>query len=103
VWTGCSICYTSWNFSCSSYGGIPFGICDLTARASYELKAGWPDTQAQLIILHEAVKKAGSALRARIVQQINFIGKCKFLVNSQKLNWTNKACFMEELPLGNLG
>jgi hypothetical protein len=101
VWTGCSICYTSWNFSCLSYGGIPLGIWDLTASARSNSKVGLLNTQAELIILHEAVNKAISALRARIAQ-VSIIGKCKFLVNSQNLSRTNKACFREELPLGSL-
>jgi hypothetical protein len=55
------------------------------------------------MICHEAVESAVESLRVSIVQQANIIGKCKFLVNSQSLNWTNKACFREELPLGSLG
>jgi hypothetical protein len=42
-------------------------------------------------------------LRAKIALQNYNIGKCTFLVNSQILNWANKPCFREELPLGSLG
>jgi hypothetical protein len=103
MWRGCSIRYTSWNFSCSSYSSIRLGIWDLTASASYKLKVGWPDTHTELIRLHTPVERAVRALRARIARHVNITRKCKFLVNSQNLNWANKACFREELPLGSLG
>jgi hypothetical protein len=57
-----------------------------------------------MLIIHQvAVKSAFEVLRAKIAQEIYVIGKCKFLVDSQILNWTSKACFREELPLGSLG
>jgi hypothetical protein len=59
-----------------------------------------PRAQAKLFIHQAAVKSAVEALRATIAQQIYITGKCEFLVNSQILNWNNKACFREELPLG---
>jgi hypothetical protein len=39
MWTGCSIRYSSWNFSCSSYSGMSLVIWDLTASASYNFKS----------------------------------------------------------------
>jgi hypothetical protein len=72
--------------------------------ATYKLKVGWPETHAELILLHETVRKAVRALRGTIAQA-NIIGNRKFLVNSQNLNWKNNARFREELqelPLGNL-
>jgi hypothetical protein len=74
-------------------------IADLTASASYNLKLRWQRMQAKLIIYRAA---AVETLRAKIAQQIYTVGKCKFLVDSQILNWTNKTCFLEEL-LGSLG
>jgi hypothetical protein len=76
----------------------------MTASASsYNSKAGVLQPHAKLIIHVEVIKGAVEILRARITQQVNIIGKCKFLVKSQILNWSNKACFREELPLGSLG
>jgi hypothetical protein len=75
----------------------------LTANANYKIKVGWPRAQAKLIIHQAAVKNAIETLRAKIVQQIYIIMKHKFLVESQILNWTSKAHFREELPLGSLG
>jgi hypothetical protein len=54
------------------------------------------------MIIHQAAVKSVEVLRAKITQQISIIGKCEFLDDSQLLNWTNKACFMEEF-LGSLG
>jgi hypothetical protein len=103
MWTGCSIRYVSWNFSCFSYSGISLVIGDLTANASYKLKVGRQRTQAKLIIYQAAVKSVVENLRAKITHQIYIIGKCKFPMESQILNWTNRACFREELPLGSFG
>jgi hypothetical protein len=61
------------------------------------------ETHAKLIIYQEIIKSAVEYLRVRIAQQVDIIGNCKFLVNCQSLNWTNKACFREHLPLGSLG
>jgi hypothetical protein len=79
-------------------------IGDLIGSASYKLKVGRTEAQAKLIIIHQAAVKSGAeALRARIAQQICIIGNCKFLVDSQILNWANKVCLREDLPLGSLG
>jgi hypothetical protein len=59
--------------------------------------------QAKLMIYQYAFKSATESLKAKIAQQVYIIGNCKFPVNSQILNWTNKACFREELPPGSLG
>jgi hypothetical protein len=64
---------------------------------------GRPGTHAKLIVYQAAVKCAVETLRAKIAQQNYTIGKYKFLVNSQILNWTIQACFRKELPLGSLG
>jgi hypothetical protein len=71
----------------------------LTASESYNTEVGGPEPLSKLILYHEAVQRAVELLRARIAQ-VNIMEKCK---NSQNLNWTNKACFREELPVGNLG
>jgi hypothetical protein len=55
------------------------------------------------MIHNDSVRGAVESLRSEIAQQISIFGKCKFLVNTQNLNWTSKACFMEKLPLGSLG
>jgi hypothetical protein len=82
-----------WNFSCSSYGGIPLKICDLTATASYNSEERGLESQASLILLHhKTVESAVGSLRAGIAQ-VNIVGKCKFMVNSQSLNWTSKGLF----------
>jgi hypothetical protein len=57
VWTGCSICYFSWDFSRFSYSSMSLVIWDLTASANYKLKMGQPRTQAKLIIHQIAGKK----------------------------------------------
>jgi hypothetical protein len=75
----------------------------LTADANYKIKVGWPRTQAKLIIHKAAVKNAFETLRVKIAQQIYIIMKHIFPVDSQILSWTNKAHFMEELPLGSSG
>jgi hypothetical protein len=59
--------------------------------------------QGKLIIRQVSVVSAFETLRAKFAQQIDIIEKCKFLVHSQILNWTNKACFMEQIPLGSSG
>jgi hypothetical protein len=64
---------------------------------------GQQRTQAKLITHEVTVISAVETLSPKTAQQINIIGKCKFLVESQILIWTNKICFMEELPLGSLG
>jgi hypothetical protein len=86
VWTGCSSCYVSWNFSNFSYSSIPLVIGDSKASASYKLKVGQPRTHAKLIIHLAALKSAVESLRAKIEQQIYITGKFKFLVDSQILN-----------------
>jgi hypothetical protein len=104
VWTGCSCCYVSWNCSCFSYSGMSLVIWDLAASASYKLRVGRSRIQAKLIIrTSSCCQSAFETSSIKIVQRICIIGKCKFLVDSQILNWTNKACSMEEIPLGNLG
>jgi hypothetical protein len=67
------------------------------------LKVERPGIQAKLITHQIDVKSAVEMLRAKIELQIYIIEKCKFRVYSQILNWANKACFREELPLRNLG
>jgi hypothetical protein len=91
VWTGCSIRYAPWNFSCSSYSGMSLEIWDLTVSASNYSLAGRPETQTKLIIYQDAVKSAVEYLRARIAHQGYIIEKFKFLVNSQILNWINRS------------
>jgi hypothetical protein len=103
VWTGCSIGNVSWNFSCFSNGGMSLVIWDLAASASYNLKVGWPRTQAKLFIHQIGVKSTVENVKVKIAGQIYIFGECKFLVDSQILNWTNKACFREKLHLGSLG
>jgi hypothetical protein len=83
VWTRCSNCYFSGNFSCFSYSGMALVIWNLTASARYNLKVGRPRAQAKLIIRQAAVKSAVEDLRAKIEQKIYIIGKCEFLVNSR--------------------
>jgi hypothetical protein len=73
---------------------------DLRVNASYNSGI---EAQAKLITYQENIKNAVEYWRVRIVQQVNIFWNCKFLVNSQSLNWNNKACFREELPLGSLG
>jgi hypothetical protein len=46
-----------------------------------------------------AFRSSVQNLRARIAQKVNIIGKYKLLVDSQSLNWNNKAVFREELLL----
>jgi hypothetical protein len=70
--------------------------------ASYNSEVGEPQPHAKLVIYHEAVESSVGSLRAKIAQQVNIIGKCKFLANSRSLNWANKASFREEL-LGSVG
>jgi hypothetical protein len=64
---------------------------------------GRPGTHAKLIVHQAAVKGAVETLRAKTSQLMYIFGKYKFLVDAQILNWTNKACFRNELPLGSLG
>jgi hypothetical protein len=75
----------------------------LTDFTNCNLNLGGPETHAKLTIYEDAVKGAVKDLKAKIAQQVYVIGNCKFLVDSQILNLTNKACFREELPLGSLG
>lgn len=75
----------------------------MTASTSYNSVVGGAETQAKLTIHQDAAKSGIEALRAKVAQQIYIIVKCKFLVNSKILNWTNRACFSEEHRLGNLG
>jgi hypothetical protein len=63
----------------------------------------WPEAHTKLMVHQDAVENVIGSLRAKIAQQNYIIGKCKFLLNSQILNWTINVCFREELPLGSLG
>jgi hypothetical protein len=51
----------------------------LTAKAGSELKVGWSDTQAKLIIQQGTVKIAVCVLSAKIALYIHLIGKCEIL------------------------
>jgi hypothetical protein len=55
------------------------------------------------MIHQDADKSAVETVRAKIAQQICIFGKCRFIEGTQILNWTNKAYFREELPLGSWG
>jgi hypothetical protein len=56
-----------------------------------------------MMIHQDAVKCDLKASKAKIAQQIYIVGNCKFLVNSQILNWTNTAYFREKLPVATSG
>jgi hypothetical protein len=72
----------------------------LAASASkYNSNVGGPETQAKPMIYEDPVKSVVKNLKAKIAQQVYIIGDCKFLVNAQILNWTNKTFSREELLL----
>jgi hypothetical protein len=50
-----------------------------------------------------AIKSAIETFRVKFAWKTYIIGKCTFLVDSQILNWTNKASIREELPLWSFG
>jgi hypothetical protein len=101
--TGCSIVAATFPGILAVLAAARHGNGDLTASASYKLKLERPRTQAKLIMHQAAIKSADGNVRAKIAQQINVIGKCKLLVDSQIFNWLNKACFSEKLLLGSSG
>jgi hypothetical protein len=78
------------------HGNLRF---DLTASESYNSIVEGPQTHTKMIIHQDAVKRSVEDLRT--IKSIS-LGIVNFLVNSKILNWTNKASFRKELPLGSL-